>query len=518
MRMMGAAAGAVFALVVTASGVAAELHVDTNIGSDTNPGSQQQPFKSLQAGIDAAMPGDRVIVADGSYAEAPTTKRAGTLQAPITIEAAHSRKAVITASGNVLTIRHGYIVVTGLVIDGQLGPGRTLRLRDAAKHVQLSDLEVRNSGNNCIDLGAATHVVIDKSNIHHCLRFNNGVADAHGITGDAVLDVIVRDCDISFFSGDAIQFSPARAFWDNVLVERTRMWIAPLPRAVGAFQKGQVVGENAFDSKTPKGGPRPRIVFRDVVAYGYKGFIGNQAAFNVKENVDFTLDGATIYGSEIAFRMRGPARATVRNAVTYGNDVAVRYEDAVENLTFQNVTFADPLKNGGGGGPVSMRYSNGLFVAAAVPSEALDETSNMAADASFFVDMAQNDFHLLKTAPAVDAGESIVEVTIDRDNVKRPVGPAHDVGAYEWTAMAAGGAGGSGSATVGAGGAVATGSSSAAVGGGSAASPGGGGDPGLEAGCGCRHAPNASARWSWLLAVACWLRRKGPPPQGSQLS
>jgi hypothetical protein len=70
------------------------------------------------------------------------------------------------------------------------------------------------------------------------------------VTGNSPTNITIRDSDIFFFSGDAIQFSPPREFWDNVLVERTGMWIAPLPEDAGNFKKGVVYGENAFDSKT----------------------------------------------------------------------------------------------------------------------------------------------------------------------------------------------------------------------------------------------------------------------------
>ncbi len=129
----------------------------------------------------------------------------------------------------------------------------------------------------------------------------------------------------------------------------------------------------------------------------------------------------------------------------------VRYEDGIENLTFQNVTFADPLKDGGGADPVGLLFENALFVAATVPAEAAAEPSNMAADASFFVERAANDFHLAPDAPAIDAGKAISEVDTDRDGRTRPSGSAYDVGAYEWTdsppTSGAGGGGTTGTTT-----------------------------------------------------------------------
>ncbi len=488
----------------TTTSLAAEHYVDGAKGSATGTGSAAEPFATMTQGLSAAMPGDTVIVRDGVYEESPATARDGTASGPITVRAENSRQAVLTSSGNVLTLRHAHHVIEGLVIDGKLGSGRTVRLRDNANHVELRDLEIRNSGNNCVDLGVADDVLIEQSAIHHCLRWSGGgPSDAHGITGDAPTNLTVRDTEISFFSGDAFQFSPSRQFWDKVLIERTRMWIAPLPEDAGDFKKGEVYGENAFDSKTPKSGARPRVTFRDVVAHGFRGFIGNQSAFNVKENVDFLIDGATVYDSELAFRMRGPAKAVVRNVVAYGNDASLRYEDGIENLTFQNVTFVDPMKDGGGADPVGLLFENALFLAEALPAEASAESSNMAADASFFVDTESHDYHLVSDAPAIDAGKTIAELTTDREGVMRPSGAAYDVGAYEWTDMSSmngAGAGGSSGETAASG----AGASSSTAGGGA----GTGGDEPLptDAGCSCRHARGSGGSWWLLLALAPLLR------------
>jgi hypothetical protein len=42
-----------------------------------------------------------------------------------------------------------------------------------------------------------------------------------------------------------------------------------------------------------------------------------------------------------------------------------------------------------------------------------------------------NDYHLAAGSPALNAGERLEEVTIDRDGVERPQGGGYDIGAYE---------------------------------------------------------------------------------------
>ncbi|WP_441250161.1 PKD domain-containing protein [Kitasatospora sp. McL0602] len=69
---------------------AATLYVDGkgNGCSDSGPGSQAQPFCTIQAGADAAQPGQTVLVTLGTYPEQVTVHHSGTPDKPITIRAA----------------------------------------------------------------------------------------------------------------------------------------------------------------------------------------------------------------------------------------------------------------------------------------------------------------------------------------------------------------------------------------------------------------------------------------------
>jgi pectin methylesterase-like acyl-CoA thioesterase len=65
---------------------AADFHVATN-GSDTNPGTKDKPFKTIQASIDKLMPGDTLIILPGVYRESLSVMKSGTKEKPIRIEA-----------------------------------------------------------------------------------------------------------------------------------------------------------------------------------------------------------------------------------------------------------------------------------------------------------------------------------------------------------------------------------------------------------------------------------------------
>ena len=184
--------------------------------------------------------------------------------------------------------------------------------------------------------------------IHHCLNSTGGRRDAHGIVAGAARDLTISRTEIHTFSGDGVQLDPSRAApgWNNVLIEACRVWLAPLAQPENGFPVGAVPGENAVDTKTWNDAPRATIVIRDTQAWGFRGAIANQAAFNLKENIDATVEGATVWDSEIAFRLRGPtsarpagARVLVRHADVHHVDTAVRYEDDIEDLRIWDSSF-----------------------------------------------------------------------------------------------------------------------------------------------------------------------------------
>jgi hypothetical protein len=413
-------------------------------------GSSSAPFGRIQDALNAAGPGDAVIIRPGTYAEAVRTVRHGSASTPITIRAEQGRGSVtVTIAGTVLAINHGHHRVEGLQVDAQYASSRAMVVGNFATGLVVKNTEVRRSTKDCVQIGATADVTFDGALIHRCLNAANGRTDAHGIVGGALRNLTIRNTEIHTFSGDAIQLDPGRSApgWDRVTIERSRFWLAPLDKPENGFAAGVVPGENALDTKTYPGAARASVVIRDTMAWGFRhGLLSNMAAFNLKENIDATIDRVTVSHSEIAFRVRGPsnsigvgAHATIQNAVVHSVDTAVRYEDDVENLLVWNSTLGTgvsrPFRNASSpNGQPDVR--NLLVLGSSLPAEA-PTSRNRAVSSSSFLNAAGHDYRLAADSPAINAGVTLTSVTEDRIGVNRPVGGVYDVGAYEYAGSTA---------------------------------------------------------------------------------
>ena len=420
---------------------AATLHVAPG---GAGSGTAATPFGRIQDAINAARTGDTIVVEAGTYAETLRTVTAGSAGAPITVRAAGQRgTGVVRATGRVLTVSHAYITIERLVLDGNYGADDVVRISSAGSNFVLRDSEVRRSSNDGIDMAAPSDVLIEDSLIHHTLNAARGRTDAHGIVAGAVHRLTISRTEVHTFSGDAVQLDPGRASpgWNDVVVDSCKLWLAPLDAAANGFAAGAVPGENAVDTKSGSAFPRARITIRNTEAWGFRnGLISNMAAFNLKENIDAVVDGVTVRDSEIAFRLRGPsnrrpagARVRIQNAVVYRTTTAFRYEESIQDLRIWNVTVGAGVgqaMRGANGAGATIDARNFLVLGSKLPVEA-GGPSNLAVRASAFVGASKNDYRLARRSPAIDAGETIADVTRDRQGTPRPRGRGYDVGAFE---------------------------------------------------------------------------------------
>src|SRR5581483_7423093 len=236
------------------------------------------------------------------------------------------------------------------------------RVKITADDVTLRHCEIRNATGNGVGV-FGKNVVIESCKIHHLLAGTfKEQHDAHGVTG-GWNGVTIRNCEIAYVSGDAVQFDPDRRTRGHVLIEDCTFWTGPLPAAAGTFKPGERPGENAVDTKTPPDGPPCTMTIRNCYFHGWNqpGQIGSMAALNLTENVEVRVAHCLFRDNEIAFRVRGPtrrggARVDIRDCAIYEGQVGVRMEDRIRDLKITGLGFGPGVREryhraGGGTGP-----------------------------------------------------------------------------------------------------------------------------------------------------------------------
>ena len=114
-------------------------------GSNTNPGTEAQPWKTIQKALSTLTAGQRALVRAGTYAENLDMSRAGSPLAPITVQAYPGERPVLTAAGShplEVSSTGAYFRFSGFVIEK--APGTSGGNVDIyGHHVEISKNEVR---------------------------------------------------------------------------------------------------------------------------------------------------------------------------------------------------------------------------------------------------------------------------------------------------------------------------------------------------------------------------------------
>ncbi len=239
-------------------------------------------------------------------------------------------------------------VYENLLVDGQ-GQNANL-VKITGNNVTLKNCEIRFGRHNGVYV-SGSNVTIDSCKIHHLLKGTYAKQDdAHGICGKPQ-GLVIRNCEIFLVSGDSTQFDPDRKGFNDVLIEQCSFWTGPLDRDLYGFKRGERPGENALDTKNLLNRIRARITIRDCAFWGWgQGQIGNQAALNLKENVDVRVTDCLFRDNDICFRVRGGrgdrggAYVTADRCALYRSKIGLRIEDGIEWLQVRRLAVAQDLE------------------------------------------------------------------------------------------------------------------------------------------------------------------------------
>ena len=445
--------------------------------ADLNVGSGQT-YATVQEAVNAAQPGDAILVHDGSYTEDVDITSSGEANARITLQPADGASPTITGQ---MTIDGAFWDVTGLTLVARPG-ARGVRLRGDDNRIL--GVELSGGDNNGIDGGGRRNEVRD-SHIHD---FDAGDSDAHCIVlNPGAEDWVIAGNDIHDCSGDCLQLfsSGVETSIKNLLVENNHLYFT------GAIMRT----ENAIDVKNGDG-----VVIRNNRMHS---FPDNKVVVFQKGPVNIELSCNEMYDGFTGVEFRGEDGGTVQNVVFTRN---VMHDFSSYALKFDGTQQADVFNNTFVAiGSDGLRIEGAGLDGGAIRNNLWVDTGNV--DAGNF-DASHNGYFNASTDiggaddvtadPLLDAmyqlqdGSPMIDVGLD---VGLPfVGAAPDIGWHELGAdgcdVPMGGTGGSGAGVGGAGATTsrarkAGGGVGAGAGAGTSASPvrkaGGGGGAGAGA-------------------------------------
>ncbi len=360
---------------------AATYYVATN-GSDSNPGTESAPFKTIAKGSQTMSGGDTLYIRAGTYDESLNNFKNGNPSAYTRFTAApgDEGKVIIRPSADFVvffSVDTAYVEVSGMVLDGSNVKFMTVKINHSftpafknAHHIRLlrndiiggdysgilggADCEIignriHDAGDYGIYTGGGSNGVIEGNIIYN----NGGFAihlfeQNHPVNGWIIRNNIIYDNGKGYRKDRSNEFQVAPA--------------VILTRGSSQFYNNIVYGN-------PNGGV--------VVSLGAKNML-------VANN--------TVYGNgKYGIRMTVSSENTrIVNNISYGNNGS-QIDDGGENTTLQNNLTTDPK----------------------------------------FVNPAAGDFGVQAGSPAIDKGMTLAQVPTDFTSKARPEGAAYDIGAFE---------------------------------------------------------------------------------------
>ena len=383
----------VSALVPTLTAYTATYYVATT-GSDSHPGTEEQPWKTIAYAVDTMVAGDTTYVKGGTYNEGVISfRRSGTATAPIRLlnnpgEAPkihcidHSlihRVNIFNAKGSRFPI--GWITIEGFEIEHCYNGIKWHNLHDSV--IRRNWIHDARDGSGILGVGSL-RVLIDQNIISHNAITDPTPPGGHGI----------------YINGSQITIT------NNLIYDNRGYGIQLNGSSSAAYHASKFAGVDFAESHN-------WIIANNTLAYSISqaGIVvwGNRCNNTRIENNIFYENGVTNPARSpqgINFSSTGCTGIIIRNNLAYATEPGATSFLGPGAREWVHYTQSGNLVN----------LSNPGFVNA--PDK---------------LPMSPN-FALTERSPAIDKGLFLTEIKTAFDGTTRPHGRAYDIGAYEYKA------------------------------------------------------------------------------------
>ena len=421
-------------------------------GDDDDPGTESQPWATLQHAADTMLAGDTLYVRAGVYHESVELSRSGAPGQPI-VYAAYPGETV-WLDGQGAGWKYGFDLgdpgVSYITIDGihmrhwqdQTGDGGCIISWRDSDYVTIRNVELHHCGHGSISFFQnSDYITVENVYIHdntlvgmdcgdgpcrhwvlrHVRAIDNGAQGgdtaADGIAVENGDDILVEDCEASGNSGDGFDFKSTGTTLRRVVArgngrDNIKLW----------GERSQLINGLSVDAGMVGlvlSGGGSYTVTNSLIAnrrsYGYLAEFGadNDDATPVRlYNSTFYNDNAEMGGTIVAF--------------SAGTRLQADYNLYYNPYREEDVICAYFLGHGDDGCFTSGQINEGTWFAQTGQGE------HSAYGDPLFHDAAGKDFHLSASSPAVDAGTASWSPPDDLEGRSRPAGGTPDLGPYEY--------------------------------------------------------------------------------------
>jgi hypothetical protein len=386
-------------------------YVDSILGSDSNPGSYDRPWKSLKP-VEATRfsAGSSIYFKRGSsWTGGLTIYRSGTQSSPILFSTyGTGNRPVISNPGDgdsltsAITVFADWVIIEGIKVQDAVDSG--IKILEESQHTVIRDIEATNVG---IGISIySQHNLVTNNYIHDVKMIRNtpGGADDYGAQG-----VLINNS------------------YNEISHNR-------LERCIGKSYDYGTDG-SAFEFYSNADGNSIHhnwAAESDVFLEAGRGSLKNNTiAYNVSLN-NRRFSTLQLTGSNVA-NLRVENNTIIENQLSGANDWIIFYFKGTPNqqifLLRNNILYLDGrfvVSN-----QTAFLHAHNLYYLANGAQISYTLGQEEKRGNPLFTSLAGNDFSLQSSSPAINAGIDL-GYTIDYQGSAVPYGPAPDIGAFEW--------------------------------------------------------------------------------------
>jgi hypothetical protein len=410
-------------------------------GNDSNPGTENEPWKTIGKAAATLTAGDTVYIKSGTYEERVVPEHGGSANNYIVYRAYQGN--TVTIDGTSITLPAGwgglfditdlsYIVVSGLrIINAGPDQNNAGILIDNSDHVAVQNCYTYNTVSSGIAVWDGEHITLDSNEVE--LACNDGEQECITVAGTNMFTIrynLVHHSGPGSIGGEGIDAkdgSSNGAIHGNVVhhINRLGIYVDSWDKHTRNIQVYQntvyLCADDGFAVAAEAGGLLENITLYNNIAYD-------------NENAGLTVAGWGEPGYNHPMKEVTIVNNTFYNngGGSWGGGIVVENPDADSivvrnNICSQNLQFQILVEDAGADLIVDHNLIDGFM---SYPGEIWGSDS-VAGDPEF-VNPTSADFRLQGNSPAIDKGSSEDAPAEDFDGNMRPQGSGFDIGAFEY--------------------------------------------------------------------------------------